>query len=311
LLQKGFTPEILNSFRPRIEQIVDRLLDKVAPNGQMDVIADLSYQLPVQVVGMMLGVPEKDHLRFMHWMDQIAMLMGSAKASVDDGRQAKEAFEGLTAYFKELLPQRRAQPGRDLISILLAAEEEGDVLSEHELYANCVFFLFAGHETTSNLIGNGFYCLFQYPDQLALLRQNPALMPGLIEETLRYQAPFQFTFRMARHDFDLYGQPVRKGQIVVFPFGASNRDPEVFERPDEFDLTREKNPHLTFSYGLHHCIGANTARLEASVAFSRLLARFENIEPLFDTENPEWHPVYRFRGLRTLPIRFLPQRAQS
>lgn len=302
LLQKGFTPEVLNSFRPRVQQIVDSLIDKVIADGRMDVVKDFSYQLPVQVVGMMLGVPSADYGRFMRWMDQIALFMGSATANVEDGRGAKEALDGLTAYFRTLLPDRRANPGKDLISILVSAEEEGDVLSENELYAQCVFFLFAGHETTSNLICNSMLCLLREPEQMALLRQQPDLMMTMIEETLRYESPFQYTFRLARHDFELFGQPVKKGQILIFPFGAANRDPDVFSNPTKYDITRKKNQQITFGYGLHHCIGSAVARMEAEIAYRSLLDRLTNIQML-DT-NPVWHDVFRFRGLQSLPVAF-------
>lgn len=302
LLQKGFTLEVLNSFRPRVQEIVDRLLDKPLREGQMDVVADFAYQLPVRVVCAMLGVPEADHVRFMHWMDELAMFLGNASSTVEVARYAKNALDALTDYFRDFTTERRRHPGQDLMSILIAAEEEGEVLSEEELYAQCVFFMFAGHETTSNLIGNGLLCLLRNPDQMALLRREPALMDGMIEESLRYEGPMQYTFRMARHDFELFGQPVKKRQVLVFVFGAGNRDPEIFTAPNQFDITRKKNPQLTFGYGLHHCIGAATARMEAEIAFSSLLNRAENIQML--NAEPEWHNVFRFRGQKTLPIRF-------
>lgn len=303
LLQKGFTPEVLNSFRPRIQEIVDSLFDPVLPTGQVDMVKDFAYSLPVRVVCAMLGVPDKDHALFTHWMDELAMFLGNAKTTVEAARHAKDALDKLTNYFRDLLPERRKYPGRDLLSILVAAEEEGDVLSEEELYAQCVFFLFAGHETTSNLIGNGLLSLLRHPDQLALLRSRPELMGSFVEEALRYEGPMQYTFRMARHDFDLFDHPIRQKQVFVFLFGAANRDSAVFAEPDKFDITRKKNAHLTFGYGLHHCIGAATARLEADVAFSTLLRRTRNIRML--TDIPEWHDVFRFRGLKSLPIQFV------
>jgi cytochrome P450 len=302
LLQKGFTLEILNSFRPQVQEIVDNLLDKVLAQGQMDMVKDFAYQLPVRVVCSMLGVPENDHRRFMFWMDELAMFLGNASSTVEVARHARDSLDSLTSYFRSLTPARKKNPGRDLMSILIAAEEEGDVLSEEELYAQCVFFLFAGHETTSNLIGNGLLCLLRYPDQMALLRHNPELMDGIIEESLRYEGPMQYTFRMARHDFELFGQQIKKGQVFVFVFGAGNRDPEIFPDPDKYDITRKKNPQLTFGYGLHHCIGAAVARMEAEVAFGTMLNRMSEIRML--NPEPEWHDVFRFRGQKTLPIEF-------
>jgi cytochrome P450 len=302
LLQKGFTPEVLNSFRPRVQQIVDDLLAQSIAEGRLEMIGDFAYSLPVRVVCAMLGIPDKDHASFVRWMDELAMFLGNASSTIEAARQAKNALDTLTNYFRELLPERRKQAGQDLISILVAAEEEGDVLSEEELYAQCVFFLFAGHETTSNLIGNGMLCLLHHPDQLELLRAQPSLIASFIEEALRYEGPMQYTFRMARHDFTLFDHSVRKGQVLVFLFGAANRDPEMFSEPDRFDITRKKNTHLTFGYGLHHCIGASTARMEAEIAFSTLLRHTHAICLLED--NPQWRDVFRFRGLKSLPIEF-------
>ena len=302
LLQKGFTQDVLNSFRPSVQQIVDELLAQGMPGGKLDMMSDFAYSLPVRVVCAMLGVPDRDHATFVQWMDELAMFLGNASSTVEAARQAKEALDKLTNYFRELVPERRNHAGQDLLSILVRAEEEGDVLSEEELYAQCVFFLFAGHETTSNLIGNGLWCLFRHADQFELLRTQPSLVPGFIEETLRYEGPMQYTFRMARRDFDLFGHTIKKRQVLVFLFGAANRDPEVFADPDTFDITRQKNTHLTFGYGLHHCIGAATARMEADIAFSTLLQRLYNIRLLID--NPQWRDVFRFRGLKSLPVQF-------
>jgi cytochrome P450 len=302
LLQKGFTPEVLNSFRPRVQAIVDDLLAQGMIAGRLDMINDFAYSLPVRVVCAMLGVPDRDHMTFVRWMDELAMFLGNASSTVEAARQAKNALDKLTNYFRELLPERRKHAGQDLISILVRAEEEGDVLSEDELYAQCVFFLFAGHETTSNLIGNGMLCLLRHSEQCELLRARPSLMAGFIEEALRYEGPMQYTFRMARRDFDLFGHSIKKGQVLVFLFGSANRDPDIFADPDTFDITRKKNTHLTFGYGLHHCIGAATARMEADIAFSTLLQRVQNICMLID--QPEWRDVFRFRGLKSLPIQF-------
>lgn len=302
LLQKGFTSDVLHSFRPRIQGIVDDLLAQGMATGRLDMISDFAYSLPVRVVCAMLGIPDKDHAHFVRWMDELAMFLGNASSTVEAARQAKDALDKLTNYFRELLPERRKHAGQDLISILVAAEEEGDVLSEEELYAQCVFFLFAGHETTSNLIGNGLLCLLRHPAQFDLLRTQSALMSGFIEEVLRYEGPMQYTFRMARYDFDLFDHTIKRGQVLVFLFGSANRDPDVFLAPDRFDITRKKNSHLTFGYGLHHCIGAATARLEADIAFSTLLQRTQNIRLL--TNNPAWRDVFRFRGLKSLPIQF-------
>ncbi len=307
LLKPGFTPKVVSSFRPRVEaithQLLDQALDSGASAGEMDLVRDFAYQLPVRVVSAMLGVPDEDHPRFMQLMDDLAMFLGNANPTVEAARAAKQALYELTEYFRGLADHRRANPGQDLISILLAAEDEGQVLSEEELYAQCVFFLFAGHETTSNLIANAMLCLLRFPEQMALLRSDPSLIPSMVEEALRYEGPMQYTFRLARRDFDLFDQPVKQGDVLVVVFGAGNRDPAVFPEPDRFDITRQPNPHLTFGYGLQHCLGAGVARMEAQVAYQALLERLDQIE-LLEAE-PQWHDVYRFRGLRRLPIRYV------
>jgi cytochrome P450 len=302
LLQKGFTHQVIEGFRPQVQAIVDNLLAPVLPQGEMVMVKDFAYQLPVRVVSMMLGVPDEDQPHFMTLMDELAMFLGNADPTVAVARTARNALLELTAYFEDLAPKRRANPGDDLISILLRAEEEGEVLDADELYAQCVFFLFAGHETTSNLIGNAMLNLLRNPDQMALLRQRRDLTRPMIEEAMRYEGPMQYTFRMARHDFELFEAQVRKKDVLVLVFGAANRDPKVFPNPDKFDITREKNPQLTFGYGLHHCIGAGVARMEAEVAYYTILDRMTNIRLL--TAEPEWHDVFRFRGLKRLPLAF-------
>ena len=257
----------------------------------------------MHVVCAMLGVPEKDHVSFLQWINELVLFMGNANASVETARVAKEALLKLTNYFRDLLPERRKHQGLDLMSILIAAEEEGDVLSEEELYAQCVLFLVAGYETTANLIGNGLLSLLRHPGQMALLRERPSLVGSFIEEALRYEGPMQYTFRMVRHDCTILDQPVSKGQVLNFLLGAANRDPAVFAEPNTFDITRKKNTHLTFGYGLHHCIGASTARMEADVAFTTLLQRTREIRMLVD--EPEWRNIFRFRGLRSLLIAFV------
>lgn len=304
LLQPAFRHEVVESFRPRVQPIVAELLAPHLPAGRMDLVADFAYQLPVRVVSMMLGVPPADHPRFMQRMDELALFLGNANPTVAVARQARRALADLTAYFAALAAERRRAPHDDLLTILLQAEETGDVLTEDELLAQCVFCLFAGHETTSNLIGNAMLNLLRHPAQLARLRAERGLIRPMIEEALRCEGPMQYTFRMARRDFDLLGAFIRQGQMLVLVFGAGNRDPAVWSEPDAFDITRQKNPHLTFGYGLHHCIGAGVARLEAEVAFDALLNHLTNIRLLDDA--PQWHSVFRFRGLRRLPIAFEP-----
>lgn len=301
LLQAGFTPQVLAHFRPTVQQLVNELLQPILAKHECDFFHEFAYQLPLYVVCAMLGVPAQDYGLFMHWLDDMAHFIGNNQPPIEKALKAKHAFDNLTAYFRDLLARRRGQPGDDLISILMRAEEGGDVLSADELYANCIFFLFAGHETTSNLLGNGLYNLLRFPDQQALLRQNPTLMPQFIEEAMRFDGPMQYTFRQAKVSFDLLGQSINAKDVLIFLFAAGNRDPHVYDHPEKFDITRSKNPQLTFGYGLHHCIGANTARMEADLAFSTVLATMPNIRLL---ETPQWSDVYRFRGLKGLKIAY-------
>lgn len=302
LLQGAFATKVVESFRPQIQDIVNDLLDQVIDNGRMDLVKDFAYQLPVRVVSMMLGVPDKDHPRFMKLMDDLALFLGNAQTTVEIGRGAKNALHELTAYFEGLVAERRQNPGEDLISIMLTAEEEGDVLTEDELYAQCVFFLFAGHETTSNMIGNAMYNLLCNPEEMARLRADHSLIRPMLEEALRVDGPMQYTFRMAKRDFELYDQSIKKGDVLVLAFAAANREEEVFACPHQFDIGREKNHHLTFGYGLHHCIGAPVARLEGQIAYEEILRRMDNIQ--LALPEPEWHDAFRFRGLKHLYITF-------
>ncbi len=301
LVTKAFTPRVVENLRPRIQGIVDDLIDKVKNAGPMDIIADLSYPLPVIVIAGMLGVPAEDRDKFKAWTTDLARTLDPIVSPevLDAGDAATVAF---AEYFKALVEKRRKDPQEDLLSALIAAEEQGDRLSEDELIATAVLLLGAGHETTMNLIGNGLLALFRHPDQMAQLKSAPSLIQSAIEECLRFDGPVQMTARTALEDLEIGGTKIEKGQQAVIVLAAANRDPAQFADPDRFDITRKENPHIAFSHGIHYCLGAPLARVEAQIAVNTLLQRLPNLR--LATEELEWREMVTLRGLKTLPVTF-------
>lgn len=301
LASHAFTPRRVQSLEPRIEQMSLDLIARIRERGAADFIADYARPLPIMVIAELLGVPFEDHDRFSAWSDQIMMGSDSVLGGEEAMRKSQEAMASLVAYFTALIAQRRQQPRDDLISALIAARDAEDRLSEDELLGMCVLLLIAGHETTVNLIGNGLLTLLRHPDQLALLRQRPEYLTSAIEEMLRYESPVQrSTPRFAAETFEIAGQRIERGQQISLMFGAANRDPAHFLEPDRFDITRHPNPHLGFGSGVHYCLGAPLARIEARVAFSHILEHLPAIR--LATDQPEWKPVTWLRGLRRLPV---------
>ncbi|CAN5759357.1 cytochrome P450 [soil metagenome] len=301
LVHKAFTPRMVEQLRTVIQTITDNLLDKVQATGQMDLIADLAYPLPVTAIAEMLGIPEQDRHTFHEWSDALARSLDLTEEPTVYER-ANQAAVTFTAYLRELANQRRAEPRNDLLSALVAVEEAGDHLSEAELYGTCSLLLIAGHETTINLIGNGTLALLQNPDQLRLLQQNSALLKPAIEELLRYDSPVQMTSRLVMEGMEIRGQALARGQQVSFMLGAANRDPAVFANPDALDITRKANPHLAFGGGIHYCLGAPLARMEGQIALETLLRRLPNLA--LATGLPVYRDNYVLRGLETLPVTF-------
>jgi len=304
LVSKAFTPRVIDQMREHIQEIVDRLLDRMQPAGAMDVIADLAYPLPVTVICEMLGVPLSDHESIRDWSADIARSLDaiglpSDTEIVERGRVARRAIGD---YFRALVPRRRADPRNDLLTGLIAAEEQGDKLSEGEVIAMCVLLFIAGHETTVNLIGNGLLALLRHPEQLARLRQDPALVPAAVEELLRYDSPVQRTARITMADVEMGGKPIAKGAMVVTALGAANRDPAQFTDPDRLDVTRKDVRHVSFGYGIHFCLGAPLARVEGQVALGTLLKRAPGLA-LAET-SPEWRESSVLRGLKRLRVTF-------
>ena len=302
LVSKAFTPRMVEGLRPRIQEIVDELLDAVAQNGRMDVIRDLAYPLPVIVIAEMLGVPPEHRDQFKHWSDEIVGVLGGPLVPQETLERSRVAVHELAEYLNSVIVERRREPREDLVSGLIAAEEQGQILSEDEMLATAMLLLVAGNETTTNLIGNGMLSLLRNPDQMERLGADPSQVPTAVEELLRYDGPVQATGRVAMEDLEIGGQKVTKGQAVLTVLGAANRDPAQFERPDELDLGRRPNEHVAFGDGIHFCLGAPLARAEGQIAFETLLRRFAH--PRLETDNLQWGGSFILRGLRSLPIAF-------
>jgi len=304
LVSRAFTPRVVEAMRPHIQDIVDGLLDRLEAGHGMDVIEDLAYPLPVTVICEMLGVPIADQNVFKQWSADIARSLDAAILPADSeviprGREARDA---LRAYLRSLIATRRKSPRADLLSALIAVEEEGSKLSEGELVSTCALLLIAGHETTVNLIGNGLLALLQHPDQLRALLDNPALIQTAVEELLRYDGPVQRTGRMATADVEIGGKQIPKGSVVVAAIGAANRDPAQFPDPERLDIARRDNRHIAFGFGIHFCLGAPLARIEGQVAIGTLLRRMPALELVSGI--PEWRESSVLRGLKTLPVTF-------
>jgi cytochrome P450 len=302
LVNKAFTPRVVEAMRPHVQDLVDGLLDRVLPTGRMDIIEDLAYPLPVTVICEMLGVPVTDQAAIRQWSADLARSLDAIgpQADVEVQERGAKARHALAEYFRIQIPERRQQPRTDLLSALITAEEQGDRLTERELLAMCVLLFVAGHETTVNLIGNGILALLRHPDALQRLRADPALTPSAVEELLRYDSPVQRTARIPSADVAIEGHTIPRGSIVVAAIGAANRDPAHFADPDRLDLARRDNRHLSFGFGIHFCLGAPLARLEAQVAIGTLIRRAPGLQPT--TEALEWRESSTLRGLKALPV---------
>ena len=306
LVSQAFTPRMVESLRPRIQLLVDELLDAVVERGEMDIVADLAYPLPTVVICELLGVPAEDRERFKAWSADASRLLDGYldQAAMDKGMVAGMY---LFQYFTDLVEARRRQPGNDLLSALLAAETAGDTLTHAELLSTATLLFVAGFETTMNLLGNGTLALLRNPHQLARMRDDPSLVRSGVEELLRYDSPVHVTARIATHDVEIGGQRVREGEQVVSILGAANRDPEQFVEPDRLDVSRSPNRHLAFGGGPHFCLGAALARLEGQIALATLLGRLPDLQ--LATAEPTYRDHYVIRGLNELKIRFTPQPA--
>lgn len=305
LVSKAFTPRRVRALRPRIESRIDELLGAVGSRGEMDVMYDLAEPLPAIVIAELLGVPPEDHRRIKRWSGD---LLVSAEGPLQGERipRLRAAREQFTRYFEATIAARRREPRDDLISAMIAAQVERDALSDGELVAACMLLLVAGHETTTNLIGNGLLALLRHPEQWERLRADPALDERAVEECLRFDPPVQLTARLATEDVEFRGTPIGAGALVSVSIGAANRDPEVFDAPERFDVARDPNPHLGFGHGVHFCLGAGLARLEGRLALRALADRLPELALV--EEGVARRPAFLLRGLSRLPVRFRASR---
>lgn len=303
LVAKAFTPKAVAAMRSSIEAAADEILARIpreAGPRTIDLVTTFAHPFPVQVIASILGLSLGDSATLREWSDAISFIV-EPTARRRHKQLASDAVVGMMSYLREQVAARRTSPANDVISELIRAEEEGDRLTEDELLAQLVLLFFAGFETTANLIGNGMLALCRHPEELARLRRDASLLPTAVEEMLRYESPANNNARVAHTDITVGGQTIPAGSLALCMLGAANRDPEVFADPDRFDAARDPNPHVAFGGGIHHCIGASLARLEAQVAFERLLARFESIE--LDEEGVKWRDLVNIRGLSALPVR--------
>ena len=302
LVVKAFTARRVEDMRPRIQEVVEQTIDAVIAKGHMDLIEDFAFRLPVTIICDMLGIPEEHREVFYKGSRDGGRILDPVPLTPEEIAQANMSNAMAKMYFEQLFEMRRKNPGDDLTSQLIQAEEAGDKLSNEEMTANIILLFGAGHETTVNLIGNGLLALHRNPDQLALLKANPSLITNAIEEFLRYDSSVQLTGRVALEDIeDLGGKRIPKGETVLCLLGSANRDPAVYpDRPDRLDVTRPNVKPLSFGGGIHFCLGAQLARIEAEVAISTLLRRLPDLR-LDDPENPEWRPTFVLRGLKRLP----------
>jgi hypothetical protein len=298
LVNKAFTPRAVETLRARVEQIADELLIDLVKRRSFDLIADFAVPLPVTVIAEMLGVPARDQATFKRWSDHLVGFL-DPQASPGPAILRKTADEFFD-YMSRIAAERRRQPADDLMTALVQAEDHGQRLSEQELHGTLALLLAAGNETTTNLIGNGMLALLQHPQQLARLREEPELIESAVEELLRWDSPVQFTMRIPTADVEFRGHDFKRGEAVVAVLGSANRDAEIFSEPDRLDIGRPENRHLSFGYGIHFCLGAQLARLEAQIAFRELLRRMPDIAmPEF---KPRWRRLTFLRGLERLPL---------
>jgi cytochrome P450 len=304
LFNKAFTPTSVEALRPNIEDIVAHLIDAMlakARRGEtVDYIADFAYPLPASVIMDLLGVPRADLKIVKLWSDDIALFIGTAQVAGNKYLRAEAGAKAMSGYFRDLVEARTREPRADTISKLVLARDENDALTTDEIIGTCILLLFAGHETTTNLIGNGFYYSMKHRGQWERLVADPSLSAPAIEEYLRYDGPSGALARVASADLELGGKTIRGGQRVFAFMNSANRDPEAIDDPESFDIGREQNPHLTFGYGIHFCLGAPLARLESQIATQRLVERLPRIR--LAGGEPEWHDSLILRGVRSLPV---------
>ncbi|CAM3343852.1 cytochrome P450 [Paenibacillus taichungensis] len=298
LVQKAFTPRLIEGMRSHIQDIADDLLDNLNSQDKMNLIDEFAFPLPIIVISEILGVPLEDQDKFRLWSNSIIDATSAEHSEVFE-KHAQEFIDYLNNWFAKV----REQPGDDLISQLVVAEESGEQLTEKELLGVVALLIIAGHETTVNLIGNGVLALLEHPEQRDLLIKQPELIHNAVEEMLRYNGPVEFsTSRWASEDIEFHGHHIAEGELVIVALDSANRDEEKFKDADVFDITREKSPHLAFGKGIHLCLGAPLARLEGEIAINTLLRRFPDMQLQTDVNELEWRPGMIVRGVKEIPV---------
>ncbi len=300
LVNKAFTPKAVADLEPRIRRMTRTLLDAAPDPNRFDLMEALANPLPVMVIAEMLGVPVEDRAQFREWSNQRARIL-EPMIGERERRIANEASKSLDEYFLSIIKLRRIVPRDDIISALVHVEEEGDRLTEREMLGMLRLLLVAGNETTTNLIGNGMLALLRHPEQLQALRDDPSRIPGAVEELLRYDSPVQGTVRLVLEDCEVNGVPLQRDDNVLLLIGSANRDPQVFDHPDQLDVGRRDNNHVAFGRGIHFCLGAPLARLEGRVAIEVLLERYPSLR--LESDRPAFRSSIVLRGLERLPIR--------
>jgi cytochrome P450 len=300
LLLRAFSPEALAVLQPRIRSLFLDILDSLPTEVEIDFMRQVAHRFPALMIGEILGVPRDNWNRLMEWSDVFIEFLATFQSSFDLAMRANQAALEMLDYLRDLTENKRAHPADDVMSLMVASEEDGDKLTNDELLAQGVLLLVAGHETTRNLIGNGLLTLLRHPEEMDRLRREPALIRGAIEEILRFEGPLQGTNRVAVEDVELYGEKIGAGQSLLALMGCANRDAQQFPDPDRFDPRRKNNAHLDFGAGAHACLGLHLARMEAQIAFAALLDRFPRIE--LREADPQWGHTLLLRGLRRLNV---------
>jgi cytochrome P450 len=313
LVSQAFTPRSIANLEPRIRELSRELLNAVIDRGEMDLATEFAFPLPMRVIAEMLGIPVTDWPQFQRWNDVLLEMSHTiGRAASAEAASAAAAFETASAemfeYVAVLLSQRRQSPKDDLLTRLAFAEVDGERLTHHEIVGFFQLLLLAGSETTTNLLNSAVLCFIENPDQLARLKAAPRLLPSAIEEVLRYRSPLQWMYRVPTRDVELHGQVIPAGKLTLAMIGSANHDPKQFDDPGHFDIARDPNPHIAFGHGIHFCLGAPLARLEARIALTELLASFESFE--LASREP-WQPRrgLHVHGPSRLPIRFRATRS--
>ncbi|WP_214482193.1 cytochrome P450 [Bacillus sp. SM2101] len=300
LVHKVFTPRMIERLRTRIEDISENLLDNLELNSDVELMEDYAVPLPIIIISEMMGIPVEDRNKFRKWSNAIT----DVSNGTEEIEKLNSSIQEFVNYLEKIIEERKKSPKDDVISGLVMAKEEGEKLSKNELLSMLFLLIVAGHETTVNLIGNGMLALLQNPEQLAKLREHPENMKTAIEELLRYTNPVELaTSRYALEDFIFQGKEIKKGDMIFLGLAAANRDPKYFNDPEKLDITRKENKHLAFGHGIHFCLGAPLARLEANIAINALINRFPNIKLNVSEEDIQWRHSEILRGLVQLPIK--------